>query len=59
MEYIDLRKLNTSKKKQVHFQVERLKKASKTDEDIEGITGVRRNRISEYGQRIKITVSRC
>jgi len=47
MEYIDLRKLDGSAKKQVRSQVVRLKKAGKTGKEIEEITGVRRNRISE------------
>ena len=47
MEYIDLRKLDASAQKQVRSQVVRLKKASRTGKEIEEITGVRRNRISE------------
>jgi transposase len=47
MEYIDLRKLDASSKKQVRSQIVRLKKAGKPGKEIEEITGVRCNRISE------------
>ena len=47
MEYIDLRKLDASAKKQVRSQIVRLKKAGRPGQEIEEITGVRRNRISE------------
>ncbi|MDR1067415.1 MAG: IS630 family transposase [Clostridiales bacterium] len=47
MEYIDLRKLDASGIKQVRSQVVRLKEMGKTGKEIEEITGVRQNRISE------------
>jgi transposase len=47
MEHINLRKLNASELKQVRSQVVRLKEMGKTGKEIEEITGVRLNRISE------------
>jgi transposase len=47
MEHIDLRKLRASALKQVRSQVVRLKEMGKTGKEIEEITGVRPNRISE------------
>jgi len=47
MDYIDLRKLNSKELKQVRRQVVRLKKMRKTGKEIEELTGVRQNRISE------------
>lgn len=47
MEYIDMRKLGQEGLKQVRSQVVRLKKMGKSGKEIEEITGVRRNRISE------------
>ena len=55
MEYINLRKVDASGKKQIRSQVVRLKKQGKTGKEIEEITGVRQSRISEiwkaYQQR--------
>lgn len=47
MEHINLRSLNASELKQVRSQVVRLKELGKTGKEIEELTGVRRNRISE------------
>ena len=47
MEYIDLRKLSSGELKQVRRQVVRLKEMGKTGKEIEEITGVRHNRVSE------------
>jgi transposase len=47
MDHINLRKLSASALKQVRSQVVRLKKMGKTGKEIEEITGVRPNRISE------------
>ncbi len=47
MEYIDMRKLDSSAKQQVRRQIVRLKEMGKAGEEIERIIGVRQNRISE------------
>ena len=47
MEYIDLRKLSSGELKQVRRQVVRLKEMGKTGKEIEELTGVRQNRVSE------------
>ena len=47
MEYIDLRKLDRGELKQVRRQIVRLKKMGKSGKEIEEITGVRQNWISE------------
>ena len=47
MEHIDMRKLGEEGLKQVRSQVVRLKKMGKTGKEIEELTGVRRNRVSE------------
>ena len=47
MEHIDLRKLDASELGQIRRQVVRLKEMGKTGKEIEEITGVRPNRISE------------
>ena len=47
MEYIDLRKVGRDGLKAIRRQVVRLKKMGKTGKEIEEITGVRQNRISE------------
>jgi transposase len=47
MEYINLKELNASELKQVRSQVVRLKEMGKTGKEIEELTGVRPNRISE------------
>ena len=47
MEYIDLRKLSSGELKQVRRQVVRLKVMGKTGKEIEELTGVRQNRVSE------------
>ena len=47
MEYINLRKLSADALEQVRSQVVRLKEMGKTGKEIEEITGVRPNRISE------------
>lgn len=47
MEHVDLRKLNSGELTQVRRQVVRLKKMGKPGKEIEEITGVRQNRISE------------
>ena len=47
MEYIDLRKVGRDGLKAIRGQVVRLKKMGKTGKEIEEITGVRQNRISE------------
>jgi len=47
MEYIDLRKVGREGLKQIRSQVVRLKKMGKGGREIEELTGVRQNRISE------------
>ena len=47
MEYIDLRKVGREGLKQIRRQVVRLKKMGKGGKEIEEITGVRQNRVSE------------
>ena len=47
MEYIDLRKLDRSAKEQIRSQIVRLKEMGKSGKEIEEITRVRQNRISE------------
>ena len=47
MEYIDLRKVGRDGLKAIRRQVVQLKKMGKTGKEIEEITGVRQNRISE------------
>ena len=47
MEYIDLRKVGRDGLKAIRRQVVRLKRMGKTGKEIEEITGVRQNRISE------------
>ena len=47
MERIDLRKLGAGELRQVRRQIVRLKEMGKTGKEIEEITGVRQNRISE------------
>ena len=47
MEHIDMRKLGRDGLKQIRSQVVRLKKMGKSGKEIEEITGVRQNRISE------------
>lgn len=47
MEYIDLRKVGREGLKQIRSQVVRLKKMGKAGKEIEELTGVRQNRISE------------
>lgn len=47
MGHIDMRKLGRDGLKQIRSQVVRLKKMGKTGKEIEEITGVRQNRISE------------
>ncbi len=47
MEYIDLRKVGREGLKQIRRQVVRLKKMGKGGKEIEELTGVRQNRISE------------
>ncbi len=47
MEHIDLRKLNRGELTQVRRQVVRLKKMWKTGKEIEELTGVQQNRVSE------------
>ena len=47
MDYIDLRKVGVDGLKQIRRQVVRLKKMGKSGKEIEEITGVRQNRISE------------
>ena len=47
MEYIDLRKVGREGLKEIRRQVVRLKEMGKTGKEIEEITGVRQNRISE------------
>ena len=47
MKNIDLRKLGAGELKQVRRQVVRLKEMGKTGKEIEELTGVRQNRISE------------
>ena len=47
MEYINLRKLSSGELKQVRRQVVRLKVMGKTGKEIEELTGVRQNRVSE------------
>jgi len=47
MEYIDLRKVGREGLKQIRRQVVRLKKMGKGGREIEELTGVRQNRISE------------
>ena len=47
MEHIDLRKLNSGELTQVRWQVVRLKKMWKTGKEIEELTGVQQNRVSE------------
>ena len=47
MEYIDLRKLSGGELKQVRRQVVRLRVMGKTGKEIEELTGVRQNRVSE------------
>jgi len=47
MDYIDLRKLSAEALKQIRSQVVRLKKMGKSGKEIEELTGVRLNRISE------------
>ncbi len=47
MEYIDLRKVGSEGLKQIRSQVVRLKKMGKGGREIEELTGVRQNRISE------------
>jgi len=47
MENIDLRKVGSEGLKQIRSQVVRLKKMGKSGKEIEELTGVRQNRISE------------
>ena len=47
MEYIDLRKVGRDGLKAIRGQVVRLKKMGKTGKEVEELTGVRQNRISE------------
>jgi len=47
MEYIDMRKASRDGLKQIRSQVVRLKKMGKGGKEIEELTGVRQNRISE------------
>ena len=47
MEYIDLRKVESEGLKEIRRQVVRLKKMGKTGKEIEELTGVRQNRVSE------------
>jgi len=47
MEYIDLRKLNRGELTQMRRQIVRLKKMGKTGKEIEELTGVRQNRVSQ------------
>ena len=47
MEYIDLRKVGVEGLKQIRSQVVRLKKMGKSGKEIEELTGVRQNRVSE------------
>ena len=47
MEHVDLRKLNRGELTQVRRQVVRLKKMGKPGREIEELTGVWQNRISE------------
>lgn len=47
MEYIDLRKVGKEGLKQIRSQVVRLKKMGKRGKEIEELTGVRQNRVSE------------
>ena len=47
MEYIDLRKVGRDGLKEIRRQVVRLKKMGKTGKEIEELTGVRQNRVSE------------
>ena len=47
MEYIDLRKVGREGLKRIRSQVVRLKKMGKAGKEIEELTGVRQNRISE------------
>ena len=47
MENIDLRKIGREGLKQIRSQVVRLKKMGKTGKEIEELTGVRQNRVSE------------
>ena len=47
MEYINMRKLSSGELKQIRWQVVRLKVMGKTGKEIEELTGVRQNRVSE------------
>ena len=47
MEYIDLRKVGAEGLKEIRRQVVRLKKMGKKGREIEELTGVRQNRVSE------------
>ena len=47
MEYIDLRKIGRDGLKEIRRQAVRLKKMGKTGKEIEELTGVRQNRVSE------------
>ena len=47
MEYIDLRKVGKDGLREIRRQVVRLKKLGKTGKEIEELTGVRQNRVSE------------
>ena len=47
MEYIDLRKVGKDGLREIRRQVVRLKKMGKTGKEIEELTGVRQNRVSE------------
>ena len=47
MEYIDLRKVGAEGLREIRRQVVRLKKMGKKGKEIEELTGVRQNRISE------------
>lgn len=47
MEYIDLRKVGVEGLKQIRSQVVRLKEMCKSGKEIEELTGVRQNRVSE------------
>lgn len=47
MEYIDLRKVGREGLKQIRRQVVRMKKLGKSGKEIEELTGVRQNRVSE------------
>lgn len=52
MEYIDLRKVGIDGLKQIRRQIVRLKEMGRSGKEIEEITGVRQNQISERAKNL-------